>query len=324
MPQPRWTNVAALALVVALASTGCSGSSSGGASGTTTSSSTSKPDCTGRGVPRGAATSAAKPIVEHLAFGGVQREYQVALPKAYDGSQAVPLVLQFHGFSSSRQAIDADTGLSREGAAAGFAVVTPDALGDPMQWNMFGAAGQADDFGFVAALVKRLRSDLCIDADRVFAAGHSNGSAFTGFLPCHVHDTFAGIAMVSATIPPICATDEQPSIWATAGTKDPQVPAKGGTVSGSTTGIPPAEESIAAYRKAYGCDPKPERSEPVAGASVETATGCTDHEQVVYVEIAGGTHPWPGGLAAAAEQADSKAGKTCDATAAILAFFAKA
>ena len=324
MPQPRRTNVAALALalVVGVASSGCAGSSGGGSSGTTTS--TSKPDCTGRGVPRGAATSAAKPIVEHLPFGGVQRDYQVALPKAYDGSQAVPLILQFHGFSSSRRAIDADTGLGRDGAAAGFAVVTADALGDPMQWNMFGAKGQADDFGFVAALVKQLKSDLCIDAHRVFAAGHSNGSAFTGFLPCHVHDTFAAIAMVSATIPPICASDEQPSIWATAGTKDPQVPAKGGTVSGSTTGIPPAEESIAAYRKAYGCDPKPARSEPVTGATVETATGCKDHKHVVYVEIAGGTHPWPGGLAAAAEQADSKAGKTYDATAAILAFFGNA
>ena len=53
----------------------------------------------------------------------------------------------------------------------GYVVVTPDALGEPRDWNYFGNPARTDDFGFVDALVANLSERLCIDADRIFNAG---------------------------------------------------------------------------------------------------------------------------------------------------------
>jgi polyhydroxybutyrate depolymerase len=261
--------------------------------------------------------------VESITFAKARRVYRLALPAGYDGTRAIPLILLFHGFSGSKEEIAADTGLDARGAKAGFAVVTPDALGSPKQWNMFDAAGQAPDYAFVATLVKHLESELCIDAKRIYAAGHSNGSAFTGFLPCKVPHTFAAIAMVSATIPPICPKTERFSLLSIVGTADPQVPAKGGTVSGSTTGIPPADSTMASYRKDYGCDPKPGTTTPIAGVTEVRGVHCDDGAQVVFDLIEGGTHAWAGGRAAERDQSDSAAGKAFDGTAAVLALFSR-
>ncbi len=255
-----------------------------------------------------------------MRFDGVERTFRVALPDGYDVTAAAPMILQFHGFISNGAKIDADTDLSRRGTARGFVVVTPDSLGDPAQWNAFAAADQADDFGFVAALIEHVEGQVCIDRTRIVAAGHSNGAAFTGFLPCKVPHTFAAIAMASATIPPICPDTEQPSVYATAGSADPQVPADGGKVGGGPVAIPPAEQSIAAYRKAYGCDPEPKRTDPQPGVTQEQATGCEGGHLVIYDRIEGGTHPWPGGQAAKADPIESEAGRTFDGTAAILTF----
>lgn len=323
----------ALAVGVTLLLGGCSDSSRSDGSSAATRTAASSTSSTAGANDSGSAGCRHDPgdhvdatttnALHHLPSKGVDRAYLEAVPDGTAGrTTPAPLVLQFHGFSGDAATFDASTGLSRAGTDAGMVVVTPNALGNPTRFNMFGAADQPDDFAFVRTLIAHVEDERCIDTTRVFAAGHSNGSAFTGFLPCRLPATFAAIAMASATIPPICPTKERPSIYTTAGTADPQVPARGGTVGGSTTKIPPAAESVAAWRAALDCDPTPKVTHPQDGVTEELGVNCAGGRQVVYDEITGGTHPWPGSAAGRADRTDSEAGRTYDATARIVEFFA--
>lgn len=312
-------------LVLGACSSGATSRSAASTSGRGPSTTAGTTTTTGPGSAgcdaTGEATSGIGPTtVQHLRVGAVDRTFTVALPPGTRRGPR-PLILQFHGFLSDATKIEADTHLAARGAAKGFVVATPNSMDSPTQWNEFSRKDKADDYGFVAALVSWIEARFCIDTSRVFAAGHSNGSAFTGFLPCEVPHTFDAIAMASATIPPLCKT-ERPSVYATAGTKDPQVPADGGTVGGSTTAIPPAATSMAAWRKALGCRAEPRTTEPRRGVVEDQASGCDGKRQVVEDEIVGGTHPWPGGTAAKADPTESASGMAYDATARILRFFA--
>jgi polyhydroxybutyrate depolymerase len=236
----------------------------------------------------------------------------------------VPLVFDFHGFLGTKEQQEVNTGMAKQGTAQGFVVVTPDSLGSPTQWNEFAAPGQADDFGFVDALLTGLSHRFCIDSTRVFAAGHSNGAAFAGFLVCKPPYRFAAVAMVSATTPTSCPKGVTPSALAIAGTADPQVPYAGGRVGDSVVQIPAATSTITAYATQYGCAQPGTDTTVASGVQQVRFAHCHDGAVVALDSVAGGTHAWPGGPAAAADPADSAAGKSFPATTAILRFFADA
>lgn len=59
-----------------------------------------------------------------------------------------------------------------------------------------------DDLGFVTALLDTLEQHLCIDLNRVFATGFSNGGLFTYQLAMSLSDRIAAIAAVAGGIHP--------------------------------------------------------------------------------------------------------------------------
>jgi polyhydroxybutyrate depolymerase len=254
-----------------------------------------------------------------FAFNGAQRTYLLDVPADYDGRSAFPLAFSFHGFASNGAASEANTSMGAKGAARGYVVVTPSS--DPPEWNLFTDPARADDYAFVHALAADIKSRLCIDPERVYAAGHSNGSAFVGFLVCKPPFEFAAVAMVSATVPSTCPDGVAPAALAIAGTADPQVPYAGGTVGGSTIGIPAATDTVAAYVTHYHCGADGAKDTPLAGVDRVRYFGCVDGAEVLFDTIVGGTHPWPGSSAAVADQANSAAGRQFDATSEIFDFF---
>jgi polyhydroxybutyrate depolymerase len=254
-----------------------------------------------------------------FAFNGASRSYLLAIPPDYDGRAAYPLVFVFHGFASNGPASDENTSMGAKGAARGYVVVTP--TSDPPEWTLFTDPTRVDDYAYVLALAADVQTQLCIDPARVFAAGHSNGSAFAGFLVCKPPYVFAAVAMVSATVPSTCPDGIAPSALAIAGTADPQVPYAGGTVGGSTIGIPAATDTVAAYVTHYHCAPDAVKDAPLAGVERARYSGCVAGADVVLDTIVSGTHPWPGSLAAIADPSDSDAGHRFDATSEILDFF---
>ncbi len=303
---------AALVLVACSGGDGSGGADPGGSDGAEATDQPSAADCD----PARPAT--ATDGEQTFSFGGEERAYLLALPDDYDGTTAQPLAFSFHGFSSDKEGQNAYAAMADKGTARGYIVVTPDALGDPRDWNYFGDRARADDFGFVDALVVDLSERLCIDADRVYAAGHSAGSAFTGFLQCRPPYRFAAVAMVAAFIPTTCPVDQAtPSVIAFHGTADPAVPYDGGSVGGGPVGIPPVLDTLEQYADAYGCQRPATEDEPAAGVETDTLTGCAGGTQVVLYTIVGGTHDWPGN----AIQPAATGGQAYPATDTILDFF---
>jgi polyhydroxybutyrate depolymerase len=305
----------AIAAVAIVAVASACRSSDAARSATVTSTTTPTPACTtARLAPR---TNA----LHHFVFQGNDRTYLLALPPTYDGHRAFPTVFSLAGFGSTVQAHELNTSMARTGAGRGFIVVTPAALGNPAQWNIFSAKGQADDYAFLHALVADLEQRLCIDRSRVFAAGYSNGSAFAGFLVCLQLNVFAAVAMVEATTPAGCPDGVAPSVIAIAGTADPAVLFNGGTGL-SHTPIPAAPRTIAAYAEHYHCDATPVRDLAAPGVHRTRYRHCSGGSEVILDAVTGGTHDYPGGLVAAHDRSDSPAGRSFPATFQILDFFA--
>jgi polyhydroxybutyrate depolymerase len=259
--------------------------------------------------------------VQTFPHDGADRQYLLALPDGYDGTDAAPLVLNFHGWSGTMDAHAANTGMAEAATARGYVAVTPQSLGDIPEWNLFGTETKADDYGFIDALVVDLAERLCIDDERVYAAGHSNGSAFSGFLSCQPPFRFAAVALVSAFVPTNCPDDVHPSVIGFAGTADTTVPYDGGAVGGGPIEIPSVPAVIARHAEHNGCG-EPVEDEPAPGVRRTTLAGCADDGEVVLYTIVGGSHSWPGGATAEREPVELRAeGQLFPATDTILDFF---
>jgi polyhydroxybutyrate depolymerase len=259
---------------------------------------------------------------EHtFSYDGTDRSYLLARPTGATAGSARPLLLNFHGSGGNMSRHEANTAMASKGTARGYVVVTPDALGDPRQWNWRPGRQQAgpDDFNFVLALVADLRQRLCIDPDRIYLTGHSNGSAFAALLACRSPQTFAAFAMVSAAVPVTCRNDPSPAPLAIHGTAD-QVPYDGSTAQGGRR-LPAVPDVAKGYAEHNMCDLNATHETTFVGVERTRYTKCVNGGDVVLDTVIGGTHSWPGGTRTSADQEDSVAGKTFDATGAILDFF---
>lgn len=123
-----------------------------------------------------------------ISVNGMDRRYVLALPQSYDKSRPYPLVLAFHG-----------AGLTGTQFRSFFNLVTPVAA-DAIVVYPTGTGGQWDvrrDLPFVDALIMQLQSSYCVDTQRIFATGHSNGAFFTNAIGCQRGDVLRAIAPMS-------------------------------------------------------------------------------------------------------------------------------
>lgn len=143
---------------------------------------------------------------ETLSHNGETREYILYVPDVYDGNSEVPLMLNFHGFgmTASQQLSFAD--MRSLADANNFILVYPQGTlldGSP-HWNSGLESNDnksdADDFGFVEALIDNISSNYSIDEKRVYACGYSNGAFFSYSLACYHSDKIAAIGSVSGTM----------------------------------------------------------------------------------------------------------------------------
>lgn len=134
------------------------------------------------------------------------REYILYVPSSYNELTSVPLVLNFHGFGGI--ATDymnyADMRLLSE--SEGFILAYPQGscLNGSSHWNpslpSSDNKSNADDFGFVEALINQLSTSYAIDSERIYACGYSNGAMLSYALACYKSDLIAAIGSVSGTM----------------------------------------------------------------------------------------------------------------------------
>jgi polyhydroxybutyrate depolymerase len=265
-----------------------------------------------------------------LPFGGLDRRYELTIPKRYDGRRPAPLVLNLHGFGGTGQAQDQSTDMPAEAGKRGYVVVAPD--GGPLKiplniipgaenagqyegmpfWNIFSPGvvdfgpphGQnlgldssgvgADDVGFVTHLLDTLTSQLCLDANRVYVAGMSNGAGMATTLGCNLAGGVAAIAPVSGVnLTGVCPGSSPVSVLAVHGDADDTVLYGGNGLLGYQFGNPSVPERMAAWAQRDACKPKPTTTHPHTGLTVERWRTCAAHTDVALYTIAGWGHEWP-------------------------------
>jgi polyhydroxybutyrate depolymerase len=238
-----------------------------------------------------------------LAHDGAPRTFRVHVPPGYDGSEPRPLVLMFHGGGGSgRQFEQASSRMNPIADREGFIAVYPDGSGALQTWNGGGCCGYAvtndvDDVGFVSALLDHLEAALCIDTQRVFASGMSNGGIMSHRLACELAGRFAAIAPVAGTdLTASCMPARPVPVMQIHGTDDGHVPWDGGEGCGlagvSFTSVP---DTMEGWRSRNGCTEMTAAYFAEGDGTCRSYVGCAEGADVVLCSIEGGGHNWPGG-----------------------------
>jgi len=177
----------------------CSGATQGSSNtGNTEQADTSTQDTNEDGV--GPTTGLSTQTLVH---DELERGYLQYIPDSYDGSTEVPVMLSFHGWAGTASEQMAMSDMRALAESEKFILIYPQGSLDDgySHWNTYlpgeDNKSDADDFGFVEAILEALAADYVIDASRVYATGYSNGGDFSYTLACFLSDKVTAIASVS-------------------------------------------------------------------------------------------------------------------------------
>jgi poly(3-hydroxybutyrate) depolymerase len=141
---------------------------------------------------------------------GESRTFIIQVPGGYDPNTSYPLVLGWHG--TGHQGADAQAQMQLFEAAGGTAlVVYPNGGAQAPVWSFPGGANVVDeqrDLDFFDALVEFVGDQYCVDGDRIFSTGFSQGAFFSNALGCERPWVVDGIAPVGGGGPWICGATQ--------------------------------------------------------------------------------------------------------------------
>jgi polyhydroxybutyrate depolymerase len=270
---------------------------------------------------------------------GRKRTFLLHVPRGWNRSKLMPLVIVLHGGGGNGRKVAALTRFNLVADRSGFVVAFPDGING--HWNdgrnvqnFKSHRENIDDVGFIRLLIERLTQQLNLDSTRVYVTGMSNGAMMCYRLGCDLSDRLAAIApvcgAVAVDLPDSCPQGRPISVLAINGTEDPFVPWPGGGVGilnkrGSVLSVP---ASIRFWVERDGCAPEPEttrlpQKDPEQGISTvrEVYAGGRDATEVVAYRVEGGGHTWPGGSERTARF--GKQSRDFDASETIWEFFQK-
>lgn len=233
---------------------------------------------------------------------GLTRTYSFYVPASYTSGQAVPLVLNLHGYTSNGSEQSIYGNFKPIADTANFIVVHPDGTIDPSSgqryWN-FGIFGSTvDDAGFLEALIDTISAHYTINPNRVYTTGMSNGGYMSYSLACE-SNRFAAIGCVTGSMSVPMYNNCNPSIPIPTihihGTLDAVVPYAGNTTSKAV------EDVSLSWVAKNGCNPTPAitqvpNTNTTDGATAERYlySGGTNGHTVEFFKVTGGGHTWPG------------------------------
>lgn len=141
--------------------------------------------------------------IKTVQIGAAEREVLFMIPSKFSRTKKLPLLVLLHGFTGSGNSIDFVSGFSALAEKEGFVLAAPSGVGNPAGWNSdilnLGKPGE-DDFAYISGLIDRATSELNLDRDRIFVAGHSNGAMMSNALAGRYSTKIAAIAAVAGVI----------------------------------------------------------------------------------------------------------------------------
>lgn len=216
--------------------------------------------------------------------GGKTRTYKIYVQTKYKNNRPTPLVVDFHGFGMSALFQYQYTQMWALAEKFKFILVTPQGIEN--SWNAGNCCDPAKNLGvqdvqFVSDMIDQIMEDYCINPNRIFATGFSNGGSLSIRLGCDLSDRIAAIAPVaSGGLPLSCKPSRPVPIISFKGTADP------------TYGK--ALIAIEMARQKNGCSNETEIYYQEGDVTCIAYKDCDENASVVFCEIEGGGHNWPG------------------------------
>jgi polyhydroxybutyrate depolymerase len=251
--------------------------------------------------------------------GGEERWYLRHLPPRYDGTEPLPLVIDIHGYSEGAEIHVMHSQMGEFGDEQGFVTLTPQGRGEVPFWD---TAPDGVDVAFIGDLLDHAEETLCLDPNRVYVTGLSNGAMMTSVVACVFAERIAAAAPVAGVAEVGDCTAERPvPVVSFHGTEDPfldyeggfgpataQLPAPDGEgtlgdLEGDeaeqleeTPGAdgPSVPEVMAGWAERNGCEDDPPGESEEADDVTLLTYPCPEGAEVELYRIEGGGHTWPG------------------------------
>jgi polyhydroxybutyrate depolymerase len=225
------------------------------------------------------------------------RSYILHVPDAYKGDKPVPLVVDMHGITGDGNGQMNGTSYKAKTDPEGVITAYPTGSQGPMgnAWDIGPCCSEADDIGFLRALVEDVKKSACIDPKRVYATGFSMGGGMSHYSACHMADVFAAVAPAAFDLLQENQGDCKParpiSVISFRSTGDPIVKYNGGPnemVQGMPLTWLGAEGTHKKWAEINECTGSPVQNEPANGCS--TYSNCKAGVKVTLCTTQGGNH----------------------------------
>jgi polyhydroxybutyrate depolymerase len=318
------TGTAVVALAVLVLAACASGDDDGTSSATTSrgTAATTSTTAAGPAYVKPAASSGCGAAAAKVAAGetrvdttsgGAPRWYMRHIPPKYDGTTPLPAVIDIHGYAEGAVVHTKMSALGPFGDVHDFVTISPQGSGTAVAlWN---TDLKSADVTYIGDLLDEIDRTLCVDTNRIFVTGLSNGAFMTSAVACAYADRIAAAAPV-AGIRDIdgCAPRRAVPVVAFHGTADPFVSFDGGlgpkalelpapdgsgtigdsSAAASETKGPTVPEITTAWAKRNDCAPTAPSAQRIAKDVVEFRWECPPSADVELYRIDGGGHSWPG------------------------------
>jgi len=277
-----------------------------------------------------------------ITSGGFDRVAHLYIPKGYEPATKPPLVVTFHGAGGEGEMMLTRNGWAAQADKRGFLVISPTGLpalprlasnfaANPNLWNSGqlrprSPRAKIDDVEFTADLLDELQEKVPYDANRVYAAGHSNGASMTFRVGAELSERFAALGPVAGKMALEAPEPARPlPTLYIIGTRDPLQPLAGGEVKlpwGTHTNVPVAE-FLTDWAKGMGCATEPNTMSDQNGVKRVEYPATNGGPTLSAIYIKGQGHEWPGGRSALPERLIGPRTDKLDATEVIWEFFAE-
>ncbi len=241
--------------------------------------------CTARGTWQAGTTK----TFQTLTTDGL-RSYLVHLPAHFQTTAFYPLVIHFPGKGASAALGAQQAKLDMLPAIVAYPSPTIGKDGYTA-WQGAPYSSGADDVGFTVAVLDKIQSQLCIDRDRVYATGMSNGGGMVSLLSCRLSDRFAAFGIVAGAMyypTGDCAPQNPTPLISIHGDQDPSVPYQGSI----TRKLPSISKWAAERARDNQCNVRPTVTNIDAVTTRTTWNGCKHNATVESIRQHGGGHFW--------------------------------
>ena len=260
-----------------------------------------------------------------LTHNGISRTIIVVRPEP--ATTLAPAVLMLHGNGGTPQNQANLAGIASFVASRGIWVLLPSAVDGVWDDDPANSDSRKDDVGFVARVIDLAVAAYGLDADRIYAAGLSNGGFMSQRLNCELSDKLAAVGAVSAALrnglANACVGGQPRPIALVVGTTDPIVP------YGGIGNIRSADNTLAFWAQRNGCSSSaavvtdlPDLTADGTTVQLTVNQTCSSGKNAVRYTVNGGGHAWPGGWQYLPVPIIGTTSTDIDATRLLLDFFA--